>query len=248
MNNGADNWFEYDWQVEGIPALFSVDLSLAELGKSSVYPLMIYISCMTPEGKPFTRMELVHLNGLLKKFKKLLPIFAGSIETEDQHQLYFYAEDDSAFSEIRALCKTQKGAGCRAGCMAEPDWRTYYKLLYPDAAKTQTEHNRKNIELCRSKGDCITAARRINLDVYFPTEALMMSFSEQARQSGFAISRGDFAQESELPHGVVLHIICSLEKRRIDRLTTRVIRDAAKFGGQLVYWNCQIVRKKPPLV
>ena len=35
----------------------------------------------------------------------------------------------------------------------------------------QTESNRKNIELYRKNGDCLTAARRVTLHMHFPLES-----------------------------------------------------------------------------
>lgn len=34
----------------------------------------------------------------------------------------------------------------KLGCKSEPKWTTYFKLLYPDAAKLQTVRNKENIE------------------------------------------------------------------------------------------------------
>ena len=247
MKDSSENWFEYDWQVEGIPALFTVDLSLFDTAQGSPFIYMFYVSCMTKDGREFSRVQLIKLGLMLKKLQKLMPVYAGSIETQDQHQLYFYGDEPGVMAELEALCAKNKDFECRAGLVKEPDWRTYMTLLYPDECKSQTEINRENIELYESKGDCITAPRRINMSFFFPTEALLMDFTEQARQTGFAVGKSEFASDSELPHGVVLYCLSSLEKRKMDRLTTRMIKLAAKYGGKLVYWNCQLVRKKPPL-
>lgn len=57
-----------------------------------------------------------------------------------------------------------------------------------------------------SNGDS-EAARRLNLHMYFRSEPLRLQFEEAARREGFAIGSAVDREMSELPYGVILHII-----------------------------------------
>ncbi|MEG1548314.1 MAG: DUF695 domain-containing protein [Clostridia bacterium] len=243
----VDKWFEYDWRVEGIPALFGVDLSLADCMPYDANPYMFFISCMSKDGAPLTNGQLFSVQRLNKKIQRILPLYAGNIGTPDQQQLYFYGSEPGMLDELTGLCAAQKRIICRAGRLTEPTWQTYFDLLYPDAAKFQTEQNREMLDFYKKKGDAMLAPRRISLHMFFPAEPLLLQFTEQARLSGFAAGKNEYAAESELPYGASLYSICSLKKIDIDKLTTRVIRIAEKYDGKLVHWSCQLVRKKPPL-
>lgn len=243
----ADRWFEYDWQIEGIDAEYAVDVGLIEHTQPEAAPYLFYISCMTESGEPLSVLQQRRIAAMIKKCEKVLPLYAGRICTPDHHQFYFYGADKAAQKELSALCKKQRRLICRCGRVNDPEWRTYLELLYPDTAKYQTEMNRRSIERYEKKGDGLTTPRRVNLYCYFPTEPLLVQFSEDARLSGFALGKHEYAPETDLPYGIPIHIISSLEKRVVDRLTTRVIQIAARYDGKLTHWDTQLVYKRAPM-
>ena len=135
----------------------------------------------------------------------------------------------------------------QAGASDDPEWNTYLNLLYPDAAKYYTETNRKNAQLYRKNGDCITAVRRLTLHMAFSLETLVPRFAEEARLSGFAIGDAEFNPDIDLPYGVKLHIISSLLNEDLDKYTTLAIYTAERYGGRLLYWESPIIPKNSPL-
>ena len=71
-------------------------------------------------------------------------------------------------------------------------------------------------------------------------EPLRLQFEEAARREGFAIGSAVDREMSELPYGVILHIICPLKKRSVDEVTVLAIRIAEQFGGRLMFWDCPL--------
>ena len=76
--------------------------------------------------------------------------------------------------------------------------------------------------------------------MYFRSEPLRLQFEEAARREGFAIGSAVDREMSELPYGVILHIICPLKKRSVDEVTVLAIRIAQQFGGRLMFWDCPL--------
>lgn len=243
-------WFEYDWPLDGRPARFTVDLSLADAPKEN-RPVLLYVSCESKHGgtKALSAFESARAEGVCKKLcKTLMPYYAGSIETGAKRQYYFYIAEREMLEQAEKIAQKAPFLLCEAGCAQEPDWVTYRELLYPDAAKLQTEENRKHIALMLQHGDNAAAARRVSLVLFFPTEAAMLLFCEQARLSGFAVGDPVFTPEQQLAYGVSVVRISNLHKKEIDALTTRAIRIAAKFGGELRYWEAPVARRGGPLM
>lgn len=243
-------WFEYDWQVEGEPACFAVDLALADVPRSE-RPLLLYVSCQSKKSSAqrLSAFETTRAEALCAKVKKALgALYAGYIEMEAQRQYYFYIHNAGEFRQAEALADKEPFLACRAGFAPEEDWLTYDSLLYPDAAKLQTERNRELIGLMRKNGDCINTVRRVTFTLFFSTEHIMLMFAEQARLSGFAVAGPVYAPEREFAYGSAVVRISTLDKREIDGLTTRVIRLAEQFGGELDQWDAPVIRRGGPLM
>lgn len=236
----AQDLFTYDWQMEGVPAVFLVEMNLDEDGRKA-RPFLLYIKCASPAG-PLGPRQAKKLAALEKKLHKQAEwLFAGSIEDAQRKAFFFYVKDDKEdLALAQGLLDREKSLRCTAACKDDPEGEIYRKLLYPDAARLFTEQNRKQIQFMQKKGDALTPARRVTLHAFFPAEPLMGRFAEAARQAGFAVGEYEFEPEQPLPYGVTLHRISTLEKSAMDALTTEVIYLAARFDGALQYWSCPV--------
>ncbi len=237
-----DTWLEYDWRLDGAPALFGVELGLYRTAPDASAPYLCYFCCGRDDGSPLTQADLRRVGMLASKAVKATgrPA-AGFIQKDGMRQYYFYLCDREQYSRLKELAQGEKRLTCRVGGKREEDWATYFKLLYPDAAKYQTVRNRETIRKMNECGDAISAPRRLNLHLFFRTELLRIQFEEAARQAGYAIGDTEDRSESELPHGVALHRISTLNANEVDTVTIRAIRIAERFGGRLAYWDCAIV-------
>lgn len=242
----TDDRFTYDWQIDGDDAEFCADLSLYEHAPDPMNSVLLYMNCAAKApGKPLDNALERRAEGVLKKCRKALPLlYAGYIRTIDAKQFYFYAHAPEELNALEVIAQKERGLFCRAGAQTEPEWQTYLRLLYPDAAKFQTEQNRLHLALLKKHGDNAPAARRVRFHVFFPSEPLVKYFGEEARRMGFAVGEPEFAPELDNPYGVGLHKIAALDKREIDRLTTGIIRLAEGYEGILRDWDCQIMPKK----
>ncbi len=239
--------FTYDWQYEGEDAVFTADLALSGEGEQGAYPFVFRLYCRAPKGGKLGARALRHVETMCKNAAKEGFLFVGRVDTEDRAILFFYGKSMVSLSSLEYLYEKERLLECRADAQEDPSWSFYQGFLYPDAAKLQTEENRKQIERIRKAGDSITAARRLRLHMFFPSEPLLAMFCDQARKGGYAIGENEFIPEMEQPYGIVIIRISTLQKRELDALTTQAIYLAAPCEGVLCYWDCPLIPKNHPL-
>lgn len=250
MQTTVSEWLEYDWHIDGLPARIAVDLALREDAPSPVMSVLLYINCSSrdPGDSQLTAGELRRAARLhAKVMKEAKPLYVGYVDMPGQRQMYYYVDSESVGVDIGRLCQKQPGLITVSGTRREPQWQTYFGLLYPDAAKYQTVLNREQAERLARQGDDNTMPRRINLHMGFPTEMKLLYFIDDAKREGFAVGEREFMPELETPYSVTLHRAASLMAEDIDDVTTRAIYAAQRFEGVLIMWDCQFVPKSSPL-
>ena len=237
-----NSWLEYDWQLDGEPAVFGVELSFYRTAPDEEHPFLCYFCCQTPDERKLQPADIKRAAELASKCAKKTGVSpAGFVQMGSMRQYYFYTSSKDEYDILKDISEKEKKLFCRVGGKREDDWATYFQLLYPNEVKYQTVKNREQVEKLRSIGDNTDAARRINIHLSFRTEQQRLLFEESARRAGYAIGAPEFNSESELPNGVVVYRISTLKQDEIDAVTVRAIRLAQKLEGMLVYWDCNIV-------
>ncbi|MEL7608748.1 MAG: DUF695 domain-containing protein [Bacillota bacterium] len=245
----GDDYLAYDWNIEGQRARFLVNMAVEPHAPDPSLPILLYVNCASGDSEQglLKASELHRIDRITDKIaKKLKLLFVGSIELPEQKQLYYYAPDTESLDRLEAYVSRKRGLFLAADLAKEPKWTTYWNLLYPDAAKYQTILNREIAARLEKNGDYNVAARRVNFMVYFPTEQLRINFSEEARLGGFAVGLPRFRPERECAYGVALHKITALLPEQIDEATTKIIRMAARYEGEMEGWDCQPISRNNP--
>lgn len=240
-------WVEYEWNVRGERALFGVDLSLADNAPDAARPIMLRLSSTgrKPRSESLNESELRSCRRILARCGKTVDgVYAGFIKRSCQWDCFFYVASVKCQDMAEDAADAEQKVITRVECAEDTHWKTYFKILYPDAAKYQTILNREYIGELVKNGDRAAVPRRLNLYMYFPTRPLQVLFCEQARISGFAIGNSVYSPEQELSYGVVLHCISALNPLDVDAVTTRAIRVSEKYDGTLVYWDCSLIASK----
>lgn len=239
--------YTYDWQYEGAKARFTVDLAISDEGAGDAYPFVFRLDCRAPKDGLLTPRCIRHANAMEQKSVKEGFLFAGRVETQSRVLIYLYGKSRVSLSSLEYIYEKEKLLVCYADVQEDIEWNFYNSFLCPDAAKMQTEENRKQIERIRKAGDVITAARRVRFHMFFPSEPLAAMFSQQARQSGFALGEAEFIPEMEQPHGIVIVRVSTLQKDELDAVTSQAIYLARPYEGILCYWDCPLIPKSHPL-
>ena len=243
-----DNWFFYDWNMQGDPARFGVDMSFAHKWVELGLPILMHVRCEMQSQEKLTPKAARHINRMEKKLLKNVDgEYVGFVEDDFRRVFFFYVKSPKKAELAEELIEKEKYLYCEVGCAQDESWDTYNTLLYPDAARLFTESNRKNIELYRKKGDCLYKTRRVVYHTFFPAEVLCQQFAQEIRLAGFAIGDPEFNPDLEEAYGITVFRLGTLEKQDLDKNTSDIIYTAEKYFGKLLYWNCPVVPKNGPM-
>lgn len=244
------DWYVYDWDLQGLPACFHVDLQYVEqFDTLGDFTTLLYVSCYPKkaEANTFSPREMRALDSVGKECVKILGAqcaFVGWIDIEAQRRYYFYTSDARLLVPLMAYCSEEDEFRLECFKAEEPNRQTYYRLLVPDAAKRQSVDNEAYIASLRSRGDDSSAYRRVNLHFYFPSANGRSLFGENAKAMGFAIGETDYIPEREPSYYIVLHAVSPLDKSAITELTTRAIYAAEAYGGVLEHLDSAFIPKR----
>ncbi len=245
-------WFSYDWELHELEARYQVDLAYAHAFFEEAlagFTTLLFISCFpgAQGDNLFSARERRRLGAVLARCQKLLgdaAVYVGSIDTGTQCRYYFYAADARLLVGLYDLCSKEKVLTLECGKNDEPARQSYFQLLYPDEAKKQGADNAVYIAALKKRGDELSAPRRVNFHLYFPTVYARIDFLREALQAGFAIGRTEFVPEHDAPHYAVVHAVSPLEWKAVTALTTRVIYLALPREGQFSHFDSAFIAKR----
>ncbi len=243
-------WYVYDWNLQGLPALFHVDLKyVEEFDTLGDFTTLLYVSCYPkdPESQKFSPHEKRLLDGVSKECLRILGeecAYVGFIDIAAQRRYYFYTSDARLLVPLMAYCSEEDGLRLECFKADEPNRQTYYRLLVPDNAKRQSVDNELYIESLRQRGDDIAAYRRVNLHFYFPSANGRTLFGESAKSLGFAIGETDYIPERDPSYYIVLHAVSPLELDLVTELTTKAIAAAQTYGGVMEHFDSAFIQKR----
>lgn len=241
-------WFEYDWYLNNVPAGFSVDLEfLEDPGRLSGYDTLIFMNCSSLREKPFTHAEVRILEKALAKAIKILgeeSVYVGSVSLPFRRTYYFYTKNARLLVGLFGYCTSETRMQLECSKTEEPDFRTYFRFLCPDAIKYQAYNNKQYINMMKKNGDDVTVPRRVNLHLCFPSIGKTDPFLNEVKNLGFAIGRIDCNEAYQLPYSVTLHIISSLESEKLNPLTTKAILAAQKNAGVFDRLDSEFIPKR----
>ncbi len=244
------DWYVYDWELQGLPARFNVDLKYVdEFDSLGDFTTLLYVSCYPKkqEAQAFASREQRLLDAVGKECLKILGdqcAFVGWIDIAAQRRYYFYTPDARLLVPLKAYCDEEDGLRLECFKAEEPNRQTYYRLLVPDSAKRQSVDNERYIQSLRARGDDNDAFRRVNLYFYFPSANGRALFAENAKSLGYAIGETDYIPEREPSYYIALHVVSPLKPERINELTTRAIYLAATYGGVMEHFDSAFIPKR----
>lgn len=245
-------WFAYDWEVRGVPAHFRVDLQFAaDPDGPTGYHTMLYVTCSArrADAPAFSFGERKRLSSVLSRCEAILGEqgrFVGVIEQSTSVRYYFYAKDARLLVPLYEYCSDEKRLRLACAKADEPEQQTYYRLLYPDAAKRQSAANDAFIALRRAQGDEPETPRRIDLTFRFPSFQSRAAFTAEATALGFSAGRIGFDETHEAPYTLTLYASAPLLHTPLTALTTQAIAAAAPHCGELAALGAAFLSKRRP--
>lgn len=244
------DWYCYDWEVQGQTARFAVDLEYAEkFDVMGDYITLLYVTCTPATDKTidFTPRERKRLDALMKSCVQLLgeqAVHVGYIDMPCQRRFYFYTADARLLAPLFEWCAKESVLSLECAKATEPRRQSYYRMLYPDRAKRQSNDNQRYIASLKARGDDLDAYRRCNFHLYFPDIQARDAFVLGAKEAGFALGRTEFVAEQEKPHYVSMHAVSPMRWKDVTHRTTAIIRLAEDYEGVFDHFDSAFVAKR----
>jgi uncharacterized protein (TIGR01619 family) len=174
------DWDYYFCEVDGKPAVISVDLNLAEGAPQNIASFMVYVSLkvlkQSAEGYPIPS-ELSYLckieDRLLEAIFDLDNIhFCGRVTTNGCRDLIFYAENhQEALKVVEKVMKNYPQYKYDKGYKDDKEWDLYFNFLFPNEKELNTIFNQRVINQLEKSGAKLTEKRNIIHTSFFSTEA-----------------------------------------------------------------------------
>ena len=247
----TNDWLSYDTTCENLAACIRVDMHPVRSARErNAMPFLLILRLATKKSyamdhiSPFQQLLLEQAyKRVLKKADAAFVRVVGVKTWGSNIEIYAYGSDEPALLTLVKLCEKRAGLIVEYETHEDVEWWVYRKEVYPDAAARQTVKNAETIELMEKHGDDIHAPRRINHYCSFNDEIARLGFQDSARKAGFAIGDSFFIPDRDLPHGMCVRHIGSIDKPSLDLWTNKLIAIVEAYHGRYDYWDCQIMRK-----
>ncbi|MDO4565540.1 MAG: DUF695 domain-containing protein [Clostridia bacterium] len=240
------DWLTYEWEHEGRPAVFRVDLQYWDLLPVLAYSQLIYVSCAPKNpGSGFSKGDehlIASLRSALSQQLEGHAVFTGNVRFDDLEQLYYYTSDPALINHVSATCRQYSKLQTICGCIHEPHFATYYRFLFPDDAKLQSVENRALVDRTIKRGGDLRLVRRIELEMAFLSRDDCIDFAAQIKRVGFTVGSMSMVSGGTHPYRVSIFGYSTLELHELNRFTARAIGIAAKYDGLLEKLDAPFIR------
>lgn len=167
-------------------------------------------------------------------------LFVGHMICEGELHVVCYAEG-RRIEDQAALLEGLDAGGYEVAWMveADPDWRMYFELLFPESLDFQLIQNRRQLIKFTSNGDQLSAERQVDHCATFEQLDEAQDASESLRDEGFEV--GD-PQASESGHWVVeFNRVERLDEGRPDAFCLEIIELLEPFTASYDGWGAAVV-------
>ncbi|MBR0507382.1 MAG: DUF695 domain-containing protein [Clostridia bacterium] len=242
------DWLKYEWEWNGREAVFQVDLQYWELLPALAYSQLVFVSIAPrePDSPAFSRAEerrATMLQHILAEQLEDVAIFVGGIGMSDLIQFYFYTSDEALIHRVSAICRAENKLRVSCGHVPEPDYATYYCLLFPDDAKLQSVENAAYIKSVQHRDGDLNLVRRVRLTMAFDTEEACDDFLSEIPRLGFTAGKRESIGNNTHPYRVELNGFSTLVLADLNRFTTRAINGALPYGGVLDHLAADFINR-----
>ena len=250
----SGNWDTYVMGVENKPVSVMVDLAFGTSPEAKERPNAIIIRLkllsVLKNGMPSDK-EVKVLNeiedSLVEKLSSSLQtLYVGRYTASGVRDFYFYSNDTLDYKHHIAKA-LQKYPAFRWMAKAQPDEQksNYYDVLYPTSEEMERIQNRRVVDELRSKGDIITAPRRVDHFIFFKTEADRKAFAIVVQDSGFVVENAGQEQGvKDRPYSLQISRVDKIDYDNIDKVTLYLWKLALQHFAKYDGWETFVVREE----
>jgi regulator of RNase E activity RraB len=245
----TDRWDFYFLRVDDKPASIYLDLGAHESAPNPKLTHMAYVRLHMREARDdglSSQTEFDALNAVEDALTAALvneeTNYVGRCTADFYRDFFFYVSQAQDWSSRVAACMRSFGNyRYEAGAREEPDWATYFSLLYPSDTDMESIENRHICEALERKGDKLSEAREIDHWAYFADKISLDAYVAEARQLGFKVREIRPPDDTCERHCAQLWRSDIPAFNAIDAVTLPLFNLAAKHGGEYDGWETFVV-------
>lgn len=236
----------------GKPALISLDLDARPSGKGDdKYLCLLAMKLRQADADGFpSRKELdgpvAGVEDSLERIagKELGGRYVGRITSAGMVVFFCYVPNATIAKErISAALPAFSDYRFQFNVKADPEWKEYFKILYPTAEELQGLMNDGVLRDLEEHGDQHSVSREVDFRISFSDESSRERFRKAVEAAGYEVREESHSAEAdELPYKLRIWLDMPVDKETIDETCLDLMDLAeacdAKFNG----WETTIVK------
>lgn len=190
-----ENWAVYIGDIDDKPAVFRVNLGLAEVLPLEGYPEAVRVSIQLkkPDENGFydeEEREIAYAidDAIAVAAEAQGAILAGVVTYQGEVAWHCYAANGKALEEaVKAVEGQYPDYPLAVKIAANEAWEVYFDYLYPNIYEMQAIQNDKVRDHAREVGDQVEVPRPIEHYLYFETDKDTQRAADKMRELGYEI-------------------------------------------------------------
>jgi len=174
-------------------------------------------------------------------------VYPGRVTVEGERWFHFYISTPTAgyeqtLAEVMANYPDYTFA-CRVA--EDPEWKNYFKFLFPDPAQLQSMLNRRVVHELMKQGDQLTVPRPVAHWIYFKTQKDREAYWNVVKPKGFELvdMTTDEENSSEYPHSLWITRNDKVDYESIDECVLPLWALADEHNGNYDGWEAGLTQE-----
>lgn len=248
-----ENWQTYFAHIEDLPATILVNLGAAEVEPKPPHLTWLRISYEVNREDGFpddAQREVLDeieeaLDAAIEELDYAVHL-VGRMTHQGLRAFYYYSENPLGVESALGGAMVPFGSyPHEIGQREEPEWETYFGLLYPSSREMQLISNQQVLSALADHDDDHEAPRPVDHYAYFPTEAACDRFATRAGAEGFALEEKRPPEEPGAEWCARLTRVDPVDYFSIGDATLHLFDLAEECGGNYDGWETVVVKTGP---
>jgi hypothetical protein len=240
----SERWDFYFLRVDDNPAFNFIDIGIASSAPMSVFPTLSYLSVKMNHPRPDGLSSGEEYETLLQIEEQLIEIvnpsfdliYVGRSTHSGDRDFFFYSNGEVLAPIVEKLMAAWPSYQFSCGHRPDPDWKIYWRFLYPSPEDFQRMGNRDVLEQLAELGDDHGVSRPIDHFALLPEGGDIQGFI-RALPDGL-VGQPDIRLDDDGSSMVSFQIFGS--PGEIDDVTIELSRSALEHGGKYDGWGCSV--------
>ena len=242
-------WDFYFSNVDDKLSSIAVDLALNEIAPIENQPNLVWVSIPMNNPRPdglSSNEESTILADIEDAIadsltNKLGATQCGRLTSNNFRDLYFFLGDstlyDKAISDVMVAFPNYQ---YDYGIKEDPEWESYFNILYPLPTQMQSILNRRVIDNLESHGDRLTKERPVFHWMYFKSDMDRNTLLESIKNDSFETVNVSHDDSYEYPYGLQISRVDKVDLKSVDEYVLKLWNLTNEAGGDYDGWETSI--------